>query len=309
MLLPMGRAHDGGNRRSLWSAQHRKHASLFRTRPAVARRASFGLRLARMMLFTSGRLCRNGNPLAGGESFCCRWFDFAGGGRADARLLGSSRHVIVDIDRCEAGLGDAKRHRSAVVIASPDRERATGADLLQQAGADQFVDDLSGGLALDVRRQFNSAIIALRSRGKNDELRIGKSCHRDPPLRRCGVVCRHHHSPTLAMQPAGQDPEARLGPGTVALPLCSRTNASPFWIQAELARLGGEKNIREFVPLWLGGQIIEDDPFHALISELISEIESPDQLLDALLEAVSRPDIPPDVAEVRIMSLHKSKGL
>jgi len=32
------------------------------------------------------------------------------------------------------------------------------------------------------------------------------------------------------MQPAGQDPEARLVPGTVTLPLCSRTNASPFWI-------------------------------------------------------------------------------
>ena len=32
------------------------------------------------------------------------------------------------------------------------------------------------------------------------------------------------------MQPAGQDPEARLAPGTGTLPLCSRTNASPFWI-------------------------------------------------------------------------------
>jgi hypothetical protein len=32
------------------------------------------------------------------------------------------------------------------------------------------------------------------------------------------------------MQPAGQDPEARLVPGTVTLPLRSRTNASPFWI-------------------------------------------------------------------------------
>jgi len=32
------------------------------------------------------------------------------------------------------------------------------------------------------------------------------------------------------MQPAGQDPEARLAPGTVTLPLCSRTNASPFSI-------------------------------------------------------------------------------
>ncbi len=32
------------------------------------------------------------------------------------------------------------------------------------------------------------------------------------------------------MQPAGQDPEACVVPGTVTLPLCSRTNASPFWI-------------------------------------------------------------------------------
>jgi hypothetical protein len=32
------------------------------------------------------------------------------------------------------------------------------------------------------------------------------------------------------MQPAGQDPEARLVPATVTLPLCSRTKASPFWI-------------------------------------------------------------------------------
>jgi hypothetical protein len=45
------------------------------------------------------------------------------------------RCLILDIDRFEAGLGDAKGHRFAV-IASPDRERATGADLLQQAGAD-----------------------------------------------------------------------------------------------------------------------------------------------------------------------------
>src|SRR5262245_51970400 len=32
------------------------------------------------------------------------------------------------------------------------------------------------------------------------------------------------------MQPAGQDPEARLVPGAVTLPLRSRTNASLFWI-------------------------------------------------------------------------------
>jgi hypothetical protein len=43
----------------------------------------------------------------------------------------------------------------------PDLERTTGADLLQQAGADELFDSLSGGFAFDVRRQFNSAIIAL----------------------------------------------------------------------------------------------------------------------------------------------------
>jgi hypothetical protein len=51
-----------------------------------------------------------------------------------------------------------------------------------------------------------------------------------PPLGWCGVVCRHHLSPTVAMQPAGQDPEGRLAPGTVTLPLRSCANASPFWI-------------------------------------------------------------------------------
>ena len=64
--------------------------------------------------------------------------------------------------------------------------------------------------------------------------------------------CRHHHSPALAMQPAGQDPEARLVPGTVTLPLRSRTNASPFWIM--LLRVSGRRDHgmirirREFTP-------------------------------------------------------------
>jgi hypothetical protein len=77
------------------------------------------------MLLPSGFLCRNGNPLAGGDDLGCGWSG------ADACLLGSGRRHILDIDGFEAVLGDAKRHRSAVVIASPDRERASGADLLQ----------------------------------------------------------------------------------------------------------------------------------------------------------------------------------
>src|SRR5260370_42633143 len=91
-----------------------------------------------------------------------------------AYLLGSGHRLIFDVDRFEALLGDAKRHRPTVVIASPDRQRASGADLLQQASADELVNRLSGGFVFDGRRQFNSAIIALRSPGQNDELRIGE---------------------------------------------------------------------------------------------------------------------------------------
>jgi hypothetical protein len=94
--------------------------------------------------------------------------------RAEARLLGSGGRLILDIDRFEALLGDAKRHRSPVVVAAPDRERATGADLRQQAGTHELIHNLSGGFALKVRRQFNSAITALRSRRQDDELHIGK---------------------------------------------------------------------------------------------------------------------------------------
>src|SRR5258708_12737623 len=50
MLLPMGRAHDGSNRRSLRPPQHREHSILFRARPPFADPSRFGLRLPRTML-------------------------------------------------------------------------------------------------------------------------------------------------------------------------------------------------------------------------------------------------------------------
>jgi hypothetical protein len=52
-------------------------------------------------------------------------------------------------------------------------EQSGSPNLFQQAGADELIDNLSGGFALNIRRQFKGAIIALRSRGQNDELRMG----------------------------------------------------------------------------------------------------------------------------------------
>jgi DNA helicase II / ATP-dependent DNA helicase PcrA len=80
-------------------------------------------------------------------------------------------------------------------------------------------------------------------------------------------------------------------------------------IRNEISELGRASNVQQFVERWLGEQVEADDPFRVLARELSASAEAPSNLLEALIAAVSLPDIPPDVAEVRIMSLHKSKGL
>src|SRR5215471_13172787 len=105
-----------------------------------------------------------------------------------------------------------------------------GADLFQQPGADELIDALRS--ASPVTFAGRSTPRSLRREAADRMARcvlvsldIGIS-----PLCWCGVIRRHHHSPASAIQPAGQDPEARLVPGTDTLPLRSPTNASPFWI-------------------------------------------------------------------------------
>lgn len=51
------------------------------------------------------------------------------------------------------------------------------------------------------------------------------------------------------------------------------------------------------------------DELRALAAEFASNAQSAEDLLSAVIEAISTPEIPPDVTQVRIMSLHKSKGL
>src|SRR5215204_5776834 len=99
------------------------------------------------MLLTSGFLCSNGNSLAEGGDFGCRGFGFLRGSGANACLLENGRRFVPDIDRVETALSDAKRHRSVFDIASPDRERASGLELLHQADLDELLDSLSGRFA------------------------------------------------------------------------------------------------------------------------------------------------------------------
>src|SRR5262249_53212528 len=218
-------------------AQHGEHASLFRPWPAFARGAGFGLHLARLMPRANERPRCNGSPLARGDDFDCRCFDFGQvGSQTNACLRRSAHRNSLDPDRFEALFGDAKRHGSSFGIASPGQERAIGADLFQQPSADELIHGLAKRFARNVCRQVDSAIIAPRSRGQNDELGIGESCHRDPPLRWCGViVAATTTAPPRPCSRRGRIPRARRAPGMVTLPLCSRTNASPFWIMLLLS--------------------------------------------------------------------------
>src|SRR5262245_44984020 len=101
--------------------------------------------------------------------------------------------------------------------------------LFKQPRADEPIHCLSNRFGSNVCRQVNSAIIAPRSRGQNDELGIGESWHRDPPLLWYGVIAATTAAPPRPCGRRGRI-RGRVAPGTVTLPLCSRTNASPFWI-------------------------------------------------------------------------------
>lgn len=80
-------------------------------------------------------------------------------------------------------------------------------------------------------------------------------------------------------------------------------------ISAELGLLRGNGEMANLVHRWLPDSITGVDAFRALVLELVTNAATPADLLSTLIETISTPEIPPDVTQVRIMSLHKSKGL
>lgn len=80
-------------------------------------------------------------------------------------------------------------------------------------------------------------------------------------------------------------------------------------IRVEVERLRATQTVSEFVDAWLDASVPELQDFRILVVGLIPNAENLPELLKCVIEVVSTPEIPPDVTEVRIMSLHKSKGL
>src|SRR6266436_373792 len=183
MLLPPGLLHDRRDRRPLRSAQQRNHVGLLGICACPGR---FGLVVARFAGLAL--LCPLGGRL---------WF-------AGRRI----RRFVLHPDRLKAPLRDAQGARTILVIATPNRQRGASANLFDHSRGQELGDDLLGGTAGQIRRRFKGAIVALRSRGQQQQLGLGQFhgiLHSvgDDDCR------RHHRSPALAMKPAGQDPATR----------------------------------------------------------------------------------------------------
>ena len=101
----------------------------------------------------------------------------------------------------------------------------------------------------------------------------------------------------------------QLDAGTVRIPNTNHLVARFREIRAELATLQGDGNMLNLARRWLPDDLPGIDSFRTLVGELAEFAVTPQELLSNLIETISTPEIPPDVTQVRIMSLHKSKGL
>jgi len=100
-----------------------------------------------------------------------------------------------------------------------------------------------------------------------------------------------------------------LAAGQIQIPHTAHLLQRFHAIQNELHFLGEQTSVIDFVKRWLRAEFTGASELRILVSGLMASAETPEDLLSQILEAVSQPEVPPDVTEVRIMSLHKSKGL
>jgi superfamily I DNA/RNA helicase len=130
--------------------------------------------------------------------------------------------------------------------------------------------------------------------------------------------CRHHnwHSSQYArlIQRAKADNTSpwitleRLAAGAIAVPhtgaLVDRFNE----IRVELANLGQAADVDDFIQLWL-----PPNPETELLAEAVvsgrEEATTIPELYEVLYATITEPEVPLEVKDVRIMSLHKAKGL
>jgi superfamily I DNA/RNA helicase len=129
----------------------------------------------------------------------------------------------------------------------------------------------------------------------------GHADWRAKPYRRVMAhVNAHGISPWLAM--------CALAADTLAIPHTTPLVERFREIQLELAVLNAAPDLEHFIQAWLPAS-----EGTTLLTETVEKckegLTTTEALYEALYDAITHPEIPSSIAEVRIMSLHKSKGL
>ncbi|OHB18733.1 MAG: hypothetical protein A2854_03595 [Parcubacteria group bacterium RIFCSPHIGHO2_01_FULL_56_18] len=99
-----------------------------------------------------------------------------------------------------------------------------------------------------------------------------------------------------------------LATGTIAVPYIGPLLARFKEIRDELNMLDATSDLDQFLQLWLPSKS-ETELLAETIARSRGDATPPRELYDALYEAITQSEVPIEVAEVRVMSLHKSKGL
>lgn len=102
----------------------------------------------------------------------------------------------------------------------------------------------------------------------------------------------------------------QLSAGTITIPYTQGLIDAFNKITAEFSVLDTvANNLTGFVELWLPADLDDVSELRLLVEEKINTSLTVEDLLKEVITEVTQPEIPLEVAEVRIMSLHKSKGL
>jgi DNA helicase II / ATP-dependent DNA helicase PcrA len=100
----------------------------------------------------------------------------------------------------------------------------------------------------------------------------------------------------------------RMAAGEINIPHTAALVERFEVIRNEIAAIGAAVDLDQFIQLWLPA-----DPNTQLLRETVGRVRQNTntiaELFNSLYSAITQPEVPLEVSEVRLMSLHKSKGL
>jgi superfamily I DNA/RNA helicase len=134
-------------------------------------------------------------------------------------------------------------------------------------------------------------------------LGVGTGTFRAGPYRKLRAHCEQSgDAPWQASE--------KVASGTLSLKNMNSLVEAFEEIRATLTELAAkEADLATFIDAIFPGDNEEIEELRQLALDVQPKCSNPAELLKAMMEEITQPDVPPTVEEVRVMSLHKSKGL